>query len=123
MKFATHVQEPPTTPPHRKGDFDSSVQSYAAMAVGRWGLTTNSKAVAQDIRDRAIKGHDTYGTFLFIRNGRDGLLDAYQEILDTLIYLWQELYERPNERLEAIFTSLTQRAGEMRQELEWRYPE
>lgn len=50
--------------------------------------------VIADIRDRKRVGTERYGTVLQPFNGRDALLDAYQEALDLCIYLRQELYER-----------------------------
>jgi len=50
--------------------------------------------VQKDIEARAQEGEDTYGERLTTNNGRDALVDAYQEVLDTAMYLRQELAER-----------------------------
>jgi hypothetical protein len=50
--------------------------------------------VVDDLKARAEVGHKRYGTYLQPNNGRDALLDAYQEILDLAKYIRQELYER-----------------------------
>ncbi|AUO78918.1 hypothetical protein FGG70_gp33 [Salinibacter phage M1EM-1] len=50
--------------------------------------------VQKDIEARAQEGEDTYGERLTTHNGRDALVDAYQEVLDTAMYLRQELAER-----------------------------
>lgn len=47
-----------------------------------------------DLRARHEFGKIKYGTFLQPFNGRDSLLDAYQESLDLAGYLCQELYQR-----------------------------
>ena len=50
--------------------------------------------VIGDMRDRDIIGRDRYGTALQPHNGRDALIDAYQEALDLCVYLRQAIYER-----------------------------
>lgn len=50
--------------------------------------------VAQDLQDRAVMGKKKYGTYLQSNNGRDALMDAYQEALDLVMYLKQALIER-----------------------------
>lgn len=47
-----------------------------------------------DIEARREIGIQRYGTALQPHNGRDMLLDAYQEALDLVIYLRGVLYER-----------------------------
>lgn len=37
---------------------------------------------------------DRYGTLLMTHNGRDALVDAYQETLDLVMYLAQVIMER-----------------------------
>lgn len=53
--------------------------------------------VLQDMKDRDQQGQKKYGYHLSPHNGRDPLLDLYQELLDALVYLRQELYERYGE--------------------------
>jgi len=50
--------------------------------------------VMQDLRKRAEVGKERYGTYLQPNNGRDALLDAYEEALDQTMYLKQEIIER-----------------------------
>ncbi len=50
--------------------------------------------VIQDMRDRDLVGRERYGTPLQPHNGRDALVDAYQEVLDAAVYLRQAIYER-----------------------------
>jgi hypothetical protein len=50
--------------------------------------------VQEDVEARAQEGEETYGERLTTHNGRDALVDAYQEVLDTAMYLRQELAER-----------------------------
>lgn len=50
--------------------------------------------VLNDIRERAEMGKKKYGFYLQTYNGRDPLWDAYQEAIDLVMYLRQELLER-----------------------------
>lgn len=51
-------------------------------------------AVLADITARREVGKVKYGTELRAHNGRDPLVDAYQEALDLVVYLKQALMER-----------------------------
>ena len=50
--------------------------------------------VMADMRERDLAGHVKYGTRLQPHNGRDSLVDAYQEALDLCVYMRQAIYER-----------------------------
>ena len=50
--------------------------------------------VLQDLIERAEIGKKKYNTYLETNNGRDALLDAYQEALDLVMYLRQLILER-----------------------------
>ena len=50
--------------------------------------------VMKDIKERDRVGIKRYGTRLQPHNGRDALIDAYQEALDLVVYLRQAIYER-----------------------------
>lgn len=52
--------------------------------------------VIEDLEERSKIGAKKYGTSLKPRNGRDSLLDAYQEALDLAQYLRQAIWERDN---------------------------
>jgi hypothetical protein len=49
--------------------------------------------VLADMRERDAVGRQRYGTPLTSGNGRDHLVDAYQELLDSCVYLMNELDE------------------------------
>jgi hypothetical protein len=49
--------------------------------------------VIKDIEDRKEFGFQKYGTFLQAGNGRRSLRDAYQELLDFVVYFRQYLEE------------------------------
>lgn len=50
--------------------------------------------VIADIQERKRMGIEKYGTPLQAHNGRDALVDAYQEALDLCQYLRQAIEER-----------------------------
>jgi len=50
--------------------------------------------VIEDMKKRDAFGRKKYGTPLQPHNGRDALVDAYQEVLDLAAYLRTEIYER-----------------------------
>ena len=50
--------------------------------------------VIRDMLDRNSAGVEKYGTPLQAGNGRDALMDAYQEALDLCVYLRQAIEER-----------------------------
>jgi hypothetical protein len=45
------------------------------------------------MKDRDVTGAAKYGTRLQPFNGRDSLVDAYQEALDLVVYLRQRIEE------------------------------
>jgi hypothetical protein len=71
----------------------------------RWRVNTNPDPrptdgvaivdlVMADMADRKRLGVSRYGMPLQAHNGRDALLDAYEEALDLAIYLRQAIAER-----------------------------
>jgi hypothetical protein len=50
--------------------------------------------VEADLLGRRKKGVEEYGEPLMTHNGRDALWDAYEEALDLVMYLRQEILER-----------------------------
>lgn len=54
-------------------------------SVPAWDL------VLEDIEERRKSGIEHYGTELVTNNGRNALIDAYQEALDLVVYLRQAL--------------------------------
>lgn len=50
--------------------------------------------VITDMHNRDKIGLERYGVRLQAHNGRDAILDAYEEALDLAVYLRQALYER-----------------------------
>ena len=50
--------------------------------------------VLADLTNRALEGKEKYGEPLLANNGRNALLDAYQEALDLAMYLRQAIDEQ-----------------------------
>lgn len=57
-------------------------------------LPSVQAAVRDDLLRREALGKAKYGTSLQPHNGRDALLDAYEEALDLAVYLKQAILER-----------------------------
>jgi hypothetical protein len=51
-------------------------------------------AVIADIEQRRLLGIKRYGTALQPHNGRDALVDLYEELMDAVMYIKQILVER-----------------------------
>ena len=58
------------------------------------GSTPIWDLVIADMRERDRVGRERYGTPLQANNGRDALVDAYQEALDLVVYLRQAIEAR-----------------------------
>lgn len=56
-----------------------------------------TEELISDIRARTAFGIEKYGTALRTHNGRDALMDAYQELLDAAQYIKQLIMERDDE--------------------------
>lgn len=50
--------------------------------------------VLKDMEERRLHGIEKYGVPVQPHNGRDPLIDAYQEVLDLAVYLRQEIEQR-----------------------------
>lgn len=62
----------------------------------RPGLPVAHRLVIADLEAREAHGRAKYGAPLQPRNGRDAMVDAYQEALDLVAYLRQAIWERDN---------------------------
>jgi hypothetical protein len=71
---------------------------YGPVAPQPAPLPTDGPAiwdlVIADMRERDRLGREKYGRPLQAHNGRDALVDAYQEALDLCVYLRQAIEER-----------------------------
>lgn len=52
--------------------------------------------VIADMEARKMLGYGRYGVYLQAHNGRDALIDLYQELLDACVYLRQAIEEQQN---------------------------
>jgi hypothetical protein len=65
------------------------------------GETEILPLVIEDLRSRGKISELVYGQKLSTFNGRDSLVDAYQEALDLCMYLRQVIEERNSDRSRA----------------------
>lgn len=72
----------------RKGLLDPEPPPSVNASPAIWDL------VVADMRERDANGLRKYGTRPQANNGRDALVDAYQEALDLAVYLRQAIAER-----------------------------
>lgn len=74
--------------------WDLVIKDIYPSKIMSWELST---ALVADMRERDETGRKRYGTPLQAHNGRDAVIDAYQEALDLVAYLKQATVERPGE--------------------------
>jgi len=67
------------------------VDPSQAHKVELWSL------VLEDMSKRKQFGAKKYGTEHYANNGRDPLIDLYQELLDAVVYIRQCLFEKYGE--------------------------
>jgi hypothetical protein len=53
----------------------------------------NNAELCRDLKSRAERGKEEYGTYLMTHNGRDPIRDAYLEALDMIMYIKQAQLE------------------------------
>ena len=82
--------QPP--PVHRPGE-PSVHELVRDWLAGHEDVDSARAAVQRDLMERAAVGIERYGTPLQCGNGRDALWDAYQEALDTHVYVGQAYHE------------------------------
>lgn len=63
--------------------------AIAARGRGNPSLYDQHVLVACALRERAEMGRAKYGTYLRVNNGRNALVDLYQELLDAIMYAEQ----------------------------------
>jgi len=81
------------TTTRRLSDAVPPVAQHQPPPVRTGGGAIQNMVIA-DIEARKQVGLERYGTLLQAHNGRDALMDAYQEALDLAVYLRQALEER-----------------------------
>jgi hypothetical protein len=92
------VDQPPPRVTDRRPSWDivmsyvdqlRSDKAHVVMGIAECVLSL----VFSDMRERDVVGRARYGTPLTSGNGRDHLIDAYQEYLDACVYMTNELDE------------------------------
>jgi hypothetical protein len=74
--------------------FVSACECAFSIAIELYGHTDVEEKLKSDLTARQEAGIAKYGTQLKTHNGRDALVDAYQESLDLLMYLRQWMMEQ-----------------------------
>ena len=94
------IPDKPTKPPPMPGlKYDSEKPRWDASKrepMPIVGKTDVLPEVIKDLQSRDKIGTQKYGTTLQTHNGRNSLMDAYQEALDLVMYLKQALIEQEN---------------------------
>ena len=88
MSFATIKQPNPVLTEKSK-----AVLTHLIKTIGETVKQSKRQALIEDVVERAELGLETYRQRLSTFDGRCGLTDAYQEILDTVYYFQKELVE------------------------------
>ena len=74
--------------------------------------------VIADMQDRDLAGRKKYGTPLQPHNGRDALVDLYQELLDAAVYAKQAMFEGID--IEREYVRVLESILEVRERIEMR---
>lgn len=69
------------------------LEGYEKQPEPKRGKEVVLRHVLNDLVARAEVGFGRYGTYLKTHNGRDSLVDAYEEALDLCMYLKQKIME------------------------------
>jgi hypothetical protein len=77
-------------------DYERTDRPFTAQPppIARPELPSIHDLVIADLTGRKDYGYRKYGTPITARNGRDPLMDAYEESLDLCTYLRQAIEER-----------------------------
>lgn len=92
--------EPPPVPNDKPALWDLVIGDIQAMDLGTLGTWAT---IVHDMMARDAFGRAKYGTPLQAGNGRDAIVDAYQEALDLCVYLKQALVEKYDGRVWALY--------------------
>ena len=88
-------QSPPVERPDRTPVWPMVVADFQHQHPEEWknddSIRASVRRVVDDMRARDAVGRERYGVPLTAGNGRDSLVDAYQELLDGAAYLRTEL--------------------------------
>ena len=79
------IPEPAPMPNNRRSIHDLVIEDLENFFIDSY--------LVKDVKDRKQFGLDKYGTILQSGNGRNALKDAFQESLDAIVYIKQEMLE------------------------------
>jgi len=96
--------QPDPIPNDLPASWDLVVEDFTALYPDAQGASQ----MVSDMRERDQFGHDKYGVRIQPHNGRDNLIDAYQELLDSLVYFRSSLFEQDDDVLMQIYLSTLQ---------------
>lgn len=86
--------QPPPIATDRRAAWDIVIEHVERRReVNAYGKTGVVDRVIADMRERDVVGQQRYGVRLTACNGRDHLVDAYQEQLDSSAYMAAQLDE------------------------------
>ena len=96
MFFSTQKQPPPVP------NNEPAIADYVIKDLAE--LEFHSISLVPEITARRHFGEQSYGVALQAHNGRDAAVDAFQEVLDLVVYLKQECLEtgQDNEYWQAV---------------------
>ena len=77
-------------------------------------LNGSTRATLVDMRDRDRVGFERYGVRIQAFNGRDCLVDGYQEVLDSCVYLRTALAEKHDPKVEDAYRRAIRLAVDIR---------
>lgn len=107
--MTTMADQPPPVATDRRPAWDIVIEHVEHLrdenAYGAYGACGVVDRVLVDMRNRDTVGRERYGVPLTAGNGRDALVDAYQEILDSAVYFAAALDERgigPASRIDEV---------------------
>lgn len=95
-------QPAPLAQPERTPVWALVIADYQRTTAAQNLVDPIDGLVLADMAERDRIGRERYGTPLTTDNGRDHLVDAYQECLDLAVYLraWLEEHPRPGDDSE-----------------------
>jgi len=105
-------RQPPPEP--GKGDLWQDVMADALRLIDR----PAKFAMLADMERRRLVGIERYGTPLQAHNGREALVDAYEESLDLDVYLRQGFSEDPTPELGELYTRALWLTADLRSYIE-----
>lgn len=110
------VREQPTpTPSDARPSWEAVIEKCRKHVFADY--CPDWQAMIRDMEARNAEGIRKYGMPLCPHNGRDSLVDCYQELLDAAVYAENASAEIGGDRLEALARGIVFYCGEFRKEI------